>query len=565
MKGIYTTLIIVGIIIAIMIVAAFVYLDQQKRQTLLYALYRDGDLIGYEKVDRYRLENSMIYKSVTELPLDRLRTEIMRKASFCLRGKNLLDYTEETLSNGALSTFYILNGPEKVSYMEAGGTNFSYLDSVPSYGNDLVFENEAIVTYPALLRRYNFKKRGEQFVNVLTSISPFTPPVRNVVSLTFVGRDILKITGRKISSERLILELENGDLISVWIAGRFHNILKIDIPKHGFKAVFSDEKSEIPVEEYKRESELYTEKEVTFNNGEIALSGTLSVPNLNRDPYPAVLLIWDSGPLDREAGGIFTDLAHDLAEAGYCVLRFDKRGIGKSRGLFLTYAQPELISDLKQAVNYLKSAPEVDSGRIALLGHSEGGFYAAYLCGQDSDIRACVIMSALSSLSPLEDDCFKLKRFIEKVAGNDIVYLESAVLSLSQSRDILWGTSDWKNVLGKRVFTKKINLEEKYNVIDAMKKVKVPVLILHGRKDDINLREEVKDLEDALMDGGNDNFTSIYFGKLGRSFGQPVKEPPIRDHIELDAEVSESMINWLDNNLTPLPEVPATEGMPVQI
>ena len=103
---------------------------------------------------------------------------------------------------------------------------------------------------------------------------------------------------------------------------------------------------------YKRKSDLYYEKEVNFNNEEIVLSGTLSVPKSGNGPYPAVILIWGSGPLDRDAGGMFTDLAYHLANSGYCVLRFDKRGIGKSKGLFSTYAQPELISDLKKAVMY---------------------------------------------------------------------------------------------------------------------------------------------------------------------------------------------------------------------
>ncbi|MBL7071771.1 MAG: alpha/beta fold hydrolase [Candidatus Omnitrophica bacterium] len=557
MKGIYITLIVIGLLTAILIIAAFIYLDFQRHQIFLYALYRDDILIGHEKVDKYRLENSLIFKSSSELPLEALRTNIARKATFDMRGKNLLDYTREVSANGAESTVNILNGPEKVIYMATGHANFSYLDSVPSYGNDLIFENEAVMTYAPLVKRYNFKKREEQFVNVLTPVSTFLPPVRNVISMTSVGRDILEIDGRKIGCERLILESRNGDLISVWVAGRFHNVLKVDMPKRGFKAVFSTDKKHIPVEEYKKKSELYTEKEAVFGSEEIALAGTLSVPTEKKIPYPAVLLIWDSGPLDREARGMFTDLAHTLAESGYCVLRFDKRGIGQSQGLFSTYAQPELISDLKKAIEYLKSLPEVDKSRIALLGHSEGGFYAAYLSGQDSDIRACVIMSALSSLNPLDNDCRKLKLFIKNIAPDDKIYLESAVASLMQSRDMIWGKGDWKNVLGYKVFTKKMNLEDTYSVTDAIKKVRVPTLILHGKKDEVNIKEEVEEIGDALSEGGNDNFTSIYFGKLDHFFGVMVKEPPVRNHIELDPEVSDSIVTWLNKNLAPLPLEPA--------
>lgn len=556
MKGIYITLIFLSVVLVIMIGLAFFYLDQRRHQTFLYALYHGDALVGYEKVDKYLLENRQIYKSFTELSRDILHRKIVRKIGFDIRGKNLIDYKKEVSSNGANSTIYVLSGPEKISFMATGHADFSHLDKVPAYGNDLLFESRAIVTYPPLIRRYNFKKRGEQFVNVLVPFSTFLPPVREIVSITSIGRDVIEIESRKINCERLILELKNGDLISVWVTRRFHNILMVDMPKYGFNAVFRTEKKSIPVEEYKRKSDLYTEKEVMFTNEEIALHGTLLVPTVGEGPYPAVMLIWDSGPMDRNAGGIFTDLAHALAEGKYSVFKFDKRGIGQSQGFFSTYTQPEEISDLKCAIDFLKSLPEVDESRIALLGHSQGGFYAAYLAGSDKDVRACIIMSALSSLGPLENDCSKLKKFIKRVVPDDKEYLESAITATTQSREAIKEKGDWITVMDKRVFTKKMNLEGAYSVLDTIGKVKVPVLILHGRKDDANLAEEAKELGDALAKAGNDDFTITYFGKLNHFFGTAIKDSPIRDHIEVDMEVLKCITAWLDRSLLPLPAEP---------
>lgn len=551
MKGIYVTIIILAVIIVAMIISAFFYLDLQRRQTFLYALYQDDVLIGYEKVDKYILENSLIYKSISELPRDIFSRKIVRKMTFDARGKKLVDYTKDVEGNGADYTEYILSGPEKISFMSTGYANFSYLDSIPRYGNDLIFEKQAIVTYPPLIRRYNFKNRDEQFVNALAPISTFLPPVRNIASITSIGRSTIEIEDRKINCERLIFELQNGDLISVWTSRRFHNILMVDIPKLRFKAVFCTYKKDIPSEEYKRKSELYTQKEVIFNNEDISLSGTVSVPSSSQGPYPAIMLIWDSGPMDRNNIGIFTDLAHALAEAGYCVFRFDKRGIGRSKGLFSAYAQPEEISDLKCGIEFLGSLPEVDKSRIAVLGYSEGGFYASYLAGSYENVRACVILSALSSFNPLKDNCDKLRKFIKGAVPNDIGYLNGAVESLTQSRNMVMGKDDWVNVLGKKVFTKKINLENTYSVLDAVKKVKVPVLILHGRKDDLNLAEEVREIGESLASAGNDNFTSIYYGRLDHFFGTLVNKPPIREYIEVDIEVLTTITNWLRMNLPP--------------
>ena len=292
---------------------------------------------------------------------------------------------------------------------------------------------------------------------------------------------------------------------------------------------------------------------------ETKLSGTLSVPHVGKGPYPAVLLIWDSGPLDRNSFGIFTDIAHFLAEEGYCVLRFDKRGIGKSQGFFSTHAQPEEIADLRNAIDFLKSLPKVDKSRIAVVGHSEGGFYATYLAGTDENIRACVILSAISSMNPVKDDFMKLKKFVEKLVPDDSRYLESAIKTIKHSREIVKDKGDWITILGKKVFTRKMKLEDNYDPLETIKKVEVPVLILHGRKDEINLQEEVVALGDALASSGNENFTTIYFGELNHSFGTFVRDSQIRDHIEVDIKVLKNILSWLDENLSP---PPATEGGP---
>lgn len=559
MRNIYIILILLLLILVVMIALAFFYLDQQRHQIFLYGLYRDDTLVGYEKIDRYLLENRLIYKSSSQLARDILHRKTTMKMTFDVRGKNLIDYTKDVSSNGAESTEYLLSNPEKISFMVTGHGDFLYIEGVPTYGNDLPFENGAIVTYLPLVRRYNFKKHGEQFVNVLTPISTFLPPVRQTVSLTSIGRDSIEIEGRIINCERLVLELKNGDLISVWISRRFHNILMVEIPKYGAKAIFCTEKKNIPVQEYKRKSSLYIEKEVTFNNGDTVLYGTITVPTTGEAPYPAVMLIWDSGPLDRESLGLFTDVAHTFAEAGYCVLRFDKRGIGQSQGFFSTYVQLEEISDLKCAFDFLKSLPEADKSRMALLGHSEGGFFAAYLAGTDKDVRACIIMSALSSLSPLKGECSKLRKFITRIVSDDEEYLESTIAAIKETRGIIKDKGDWATVLGKRVFTKKIDSEEAYNVLDAMKKVNVPILILHGRRDTINPVEEARELEDALAEGGNEDITTIHFGRLDHFFGTVVKNSPIRDHIEVDIEVLKSITTWLDKNLIPPPVKIPTE------
>lgn len=559
MKKVYIYLAILVLLAIGLFVLSFLYIDRQGRQTFLYAIYYDNVLTGYEKVDRYLVENKLIYKSSVELPRDILRRKTTRKTTFDANGKNLIDYTEETAAGGTKSTVYIRNNNNTISFFGTADATFACLDQMPVRGISTIFESNTLATYPPLIRRYNFKRRGEQFFNTFTVISPNLPPLAGVVSITVLGKDIIEIEGKKVKCENLVFELDNGTLISVWAAKTFHNVLMVKIPKTGFKAVLCTKKDVIPVEEYVKKSDLYSEKEVMFKNGDISLSGILSLPDKEKSPYPAVLLIWDSGPLDSDALGIFTDMANALAENGYCVFRFDKRGVGKSQGFFSTYDQSEETADLKKALEFLRSVPEVDQSRIAALGYSEGGFYAAYLASLDEGIKGCIIISAAASMNPAKDDFKKVKEFVKRNISTNSQYLDNVIKTIVQSKEITKGQGDWITVLGNSVFTKKVKEQDSYDMIETLKKIKTPVLILHGKKDSINFPEEAKEMEDALSKSGNDNFTATYFGDLDHFMGRVVKNGDIRDHIEIDPSVTKTVIFWLNDNLTP-PQPTNTTG-----
>lgn len=83
----------------------------------------------------------------------------------------------------------------------------------------------------------------------------------------------------------------------------------------------------------------YLEEEVSYRNNEagIWLAGTLTLPK-GKSPFPAALLLAGSGENDRDSVGYgnrpFMVLADYLTRHGYAVLRADKRGCGKSGGVF---------------------------------------------------------------------------------------------------------------------------------------------------------------------------------------------------------------------------------------
>ncbi|MEP7310643.1 MAG: alpha/beta fold hydrolase [Acidobacteriota bacterium] len=126
------------------------------------------------------------------------------------------------------------------------------------------------------------------------------------------------------------------------------------------------------------------------------LAGTLSKATSTTSRSPAIVLVAGSGLLDRDeavAGiPIFGQLATTLADAGFTVLRYDKRGIGQSGGRAESAALPDYAEDLRAAVKFLGSRKDVDGKRIAIVGYREGGASSLIAAAKDSHIAALVLM-----------------------------------------------------------------------------------------------------------------------------------------------------------------------------
>ena len=92
------------------------------------------------------------------------------------------------------------------------------------------------------------------------------------------------------------------------------------------------------------------------------------------------MLVAGSGPVDRDStvAGIpvLSQLAGALAEQGFLVLRYDKRAVGQSGGRSEAVTQADYADDLIAIVKWLAKRDDVDSRRIVVAGHGEGGTIA---------------------------------------------------------------------------------------------------------------------------------------------------------------------------------------------
>lgn len=144
----------------------------------------------------------------------------------------------------------------------------------------------------------------------------------------------------------------------------------------------------------------YAVEDVSFAGAEpnVVLAGSLTRPKVGHH-LPGVVLIHGSGLTDRDST-LFGHkpllvLADALTRAGYAVLRYDKRGVGQSSGDFRAATTWDFAGDAAAAMRYLRTRSEIDSKRVALVGHSEGGTIAALLSAASDPPAASVSLNGM--------------------------------------------------------------------------------------------------------------------------------------------------------------------------
>jgi pimeloyl-ACP methyl ester carboxylesterase len=176
---------------------------------------------------------------------------------------------------------------------------------------------------------------------------------------------------------------ENGRLLRLTVPAESVDVARDDIASVASRQVVisraNDERIRIPA------------------NG-FTLAGTLSKPaSPSSSPLPAVVLVGGTGSADRDglAFGIPTlgELAGAIADAGFIVVRYDKRGAGQSGGRPESATLADFSDDQRAAIKFLTMRKDVDPKRIVVLGHSEGGLVSLISAERDKRLAAVVLVA----------------------------------------------------------------------------------------------------------------------------------------------------------------------------
>jgi alpha-beta hydrolase superfamily lysophospholipase len=134
------------------------------------------------------------------------------------------------------------------------------------------------------------------------------------------------------------------------------------------------------------------------------LAATISKPSKVAPAarLPAVVLVGSSDPSDRDetiaAVPIFAQTANALADAGFLVVRYDRRGVGQSGGRAEAATIADYAEDVRVVVKFVeKKRKDVDPKRIAVVGHGEGGWIALAAADGEKRIAALALIDTAAS------------------------------------------------------------------------------------------------------------------------------------------------------------------------
>ena len=371
----------------------------------------------------------------------------------------------------------------------------------------------------------------------------------------------LKLVGGKYEGK---LNAEGTEATGTWSQGGAK--LPLTLKKTDKAAEVRRPQTPKPPYPYKSEAVTYPNK-----SGGVTLAGTLTTPG-GPGRFPAVILISGSGAQDRDETIFqhkpFLVLADTLTRRGVAVLRVDDRGVGGSTGNTSKSTSEDFAGDVLAGIAFLKSRPEIDSKKIGLAGHSEGGLIAPMVAARSNDVAFIVLLAGTGL--PGEEISYIQGRLIGKVMGADEKALDKQRDIQKQLFEIVkTETNHDKMMMRLREAIKKMwsNLseEERKAVGDAdslvesqakmvespwfrffltfdprptLAKVRCPVLALDGEKDlQVPPKENLAEIEKAIKKGGNARVTVKELPGLNHLF-QTCKTGSVAEYGAIEETIS---------------------------
>ena len=440
-------------------------------------------LLGFERVRVERTATGWTISSIGELspPVDVLNRRFEMRYDSEWRPLELsIDATVEGQPYSLQTTF---RGSSATSEVRQGSERTTQTAAVSA--ETVALPNNFYAAYEALTRRLAGLAAGAE-------LPVFVAPLGEIlVRLNSFSDDQIETAVNVIDVRRYQLTFLNpGQPIEteIW-ADADHRLLRVSVPAASLDVARQDVIS--------AGSRLLTERHPGDEEVRVAASGFSLAATITKPvgqappaagPWPAVLLVPGSGPVGRDENvfgiPIFGQIAGALADAGFLVARYDKRGVGRSGGRTESATLEDYADDVRTMVRYLDRRPDVDQQRIVAAGHSEGGWVALLAASKENKIDGLALIATPGIVGAelvLEQQRHVLDRTVDSLVERHAkVDLQREIHQAVISGE---GWDDIPADLRRQADTPWFRSFLTFDPADAMRRVRQPVIIVQGELD----------------------------------------------------------------------------------
>lgn len=203
----------------------------------------------------------------------------------------------------------------------------------------------------------------------------------------------------------------------------------------------------IHLKKSQKEDVHYRSENIEFFSDGLKLSGEIFHPNEPpADQLTYVVLVHGSGAQNRYSP-YYISIAHQLANYGFGVLLYDKRGTGNSQGNVDTATFEQLSNDAVSAIDFLANREGLNEAKIGFLGTSQGGWIISK-AAQKTDMCDFLIFNVGPSVSLFDQDIHRVK-YSMMADGWNTQAVDSAVYYTKRYFDYanLRSKRSWKSLM----------------------------------------------------------------------------------------------------------------------
>jgi len=557
MKTLYVLFVLFIIISIGLIIASFIYFEKSGHETIHY-VYRNGGVSQQDyTIDRYVTEEHVIYKSINRNPHNIVDNIVQTELTCQKKTGQIKAYEREAVTDGVKNIFKLSHNGSSWELLAIINSKYFGMESLNADRASYPFNKEDIVTWMPLVDAYDYRMGGTQTFNAIKYEHLLMPPSPGKVTLTSIRDEYIDIDGKKIKSEHLIIKERDGSKYPVWVRKSDRFIIRAVLPpdrtfnlteNRGSNNAISDKKKMSGKSLYWMDRDIVY-NEISFASGNREMTGILTRPR-KRAIYPAVILVGGEQATDENNLGLFLDVADYLTRNGFVVFRYRFHDKNLNKGRILEVSLEDEQVAINSVVGILQDYRFVDVNRIGIISHSDACSVVAYYL-KDMPMVKCVVMLSPRRLAPFVDmESEYVKKIIENMSLSDPAYENIMIRSYDNVLGkVERAVKDHVNVMGEKVYVKRMVEILKINSFEDIKNIRIPLLILQGKNDTLSSEIFVKAIEDICNNDEEKEKTIVFFRRLGHFLGSIKDDRDKRMRYTTDEEVLQTIEGWMGRKL----------------